>query len=345
MHNSDLSPIHQRPRIWTDIRLLPAAAALLEAHAEVAAGGDPATLPGSAAAIISAMINADGAWMDRAGPTLMAIARPGIGVDNIDLAAATERGILVINTPDGPTESTAEHAVALVLALAKQVVAADHRFRTAGWSAARLRGVEVRGKTLGIVGLGRIGRRVAQICRQGLGMRVAAYDPLAPAEAFAALDVVHVETLDNLLPQSEFLTLHCALTPSTRGLIGARELALLPKGAFLINVSRGAVIDQAALINALTTGHLAGAGLDVFDPEPLPNDHPLLQFPHVILTPHIASFTDDGVRVMHHGAVAQIVRLLRGEHPPHIVNPEALPGRRAKMNHGTQPDALPTDRP
>lgn len=324
MHNSDLTSIRQRPRIWTDVRLLPEAAALLEAHADVAAGGDPAALPGSAAAIISALVRADGAWMDRAGATLRAIARPGIGVDNIDIAAATERGILVINTPDGPTESTAEHAVALLLALAKQVVAADRRFREEGWNAARLRGVEVRGKTLGIVGLGRIGRRVAQICRQGLGMRVAAYDPLAPAEVFTALDVARADTLDNLLPQSQVLTLHCALTPETRGLIGARELALLPQGAWLINVSRGAVVDQAALIDALATGRLAGAGLDVFDPEPLPDDHPLLRLPNVILTPHIASFTDDGVRAMHLGAAEQVVRLLRGERPPHIVNPEAL---------------------
>ncbi len=331
MHTSDPSSAHQRPRIWTDIRLLPEAAALLEAHAEVAAGGDPATFPGSAAAIISALVNADGAWMDRAGSTLLAIARPGIGVDNIDIAAATERGILVINTPDGPTESTAEHAVALLLALAKQVVAADRRFHADGWSAARLRGIELRSKTLGIVGLGRIGRRVAQICRHGLEMRVAAYDPLAPVDAFAALDVVRVETLDDLLPQSQFLTLHCALTPATRGLIGARELALLPQGAFLINVSRGAVIDQEALINALSTGRLAGAGLDVFDPEPLPDGHSLLKLPNVILTPHIASFTGEGVCVMHHGAAEQIVHLLRGERPPHIVNPEALPGRMAEM--------------
>lgn len=332
MHTHDPSPVRQRPRIWTDIRLLSEAAAVLEAHAEVAAGGDPATLPGSAAAIISALVNADGAWMDRAGATLLAIARPGIGVDNIDLEAATERGILVINTPDGPTESTAEHAVALLLALAKQVVAADRRLRTEGWSAARLRGVEVRGKTLGIVGLGRIGRRVAQICRQGLAMRVVAYDPHAPAETFAALDVVQAETLDELLPQSQFLTLHCALTPATRGLIGARELALLPAGAFLINVSRGAVIDHSALVEALTSGHLAGAGLDVFDPEPLPEDHPLLRSPHVVLTPHVASYTDDGVRAMHLGIVEQVARLLRGQRPPHVVNPEALPGRLAEMN-------------
>lgn len=325
MHDSDPASVRQRPRIWTDVHLLPEAAALLEAHADVTAGGDPAALPGSAAAIISALVRADGAWMDQAGATLRAIARPGIGVDNIDIAAATARSILVINTPDGPTESTAEHAVALLLALAKQVVAADRRFREEGWSAARLRGVEVRGKTLGIVGLGRIGRRVAQICRQGLGMHVAAYDPLAPADAFAASDVVRVETLDELLVQSQVLTLHCALTPETRGLIGARELALLPQGAWLINVSRGAVIDQTALIDALTTGRLAGAGLDVFDPEPLPDNHPLLRLPNVILTPHIASFTDDGVRAMHLGAAEQVVRLLRGERPPHIVNPEALP--------------------
>lgn len=331
MSNNPSSFSTGRPRIWTDVRLLPEALRLLEAYADVVTGGDEAALPGSVAAIISALVDADGAWMDRAGPALLAIARPGIGVDNIDIAAATERGILVINTPDGPTESTAEHAVALLLALAKQVVAADRRFHTEGWSAARLRGVEVRGKTLGIVGLGRIGRRVAQICGQGLGMQVVAYDPLAPDDTFVTLNIVRAASLDDLLPQSQFLTLHCALTPATRHLIGARELALLPQDAFLINVSRGAVIDQGALIEALTTGKLAGAGLDVFDPEPLPDDHPLLQLSNVILTPHVASFTGDGVRVMHNGAAEQVIRLLCGERPPHIVNPEALPGRMAGM--------------
>jgi D-3-phosphoglycerate dehydrogenase len=212
----------------------------------------------------------------------------------------------------------------LLLALAKQVVASDRVLRTEGWRAARLRGIEVRGKTLGIVGLGRIGRRVAQICRQGLGMHVVAYDPPVPDETFAAMDVERAATLDDLLPPAQFLSLHCALTPETRHLIGARELGLLPPGALLINVSRGAVVDQAALIAALSNGRLAGAGLDVFDPEPLPDDHPLLRLPNVILTPHIASYTADGARAMHIGVARQVVQLLRGERPPHIVNPEAL---------------------
>jgi Phosphoglycerate dehydrogenase and related dehydrogenases len=160
-------------------------------------------LPGCTVAIITALIDASGAWMDAAGDALRAICRPGIGVDNIDIAAATKRGILVINTPDGPTESTAEHAVALLLALAKQVVASDRVLRTEGWRAARLRGIEVRGKTLGIVGLGRIGRRVAQICRQGLGMHVVAYDPPVPDETFAAMDVERAATLDDLLPPAQ----------------------------------------------------------------------------------------------------------------------------------------------
>jgi D-3-phosphoglycerate dehydrogenase len=313
-----------RPRIWTDVRLEAEAVALLEPHATLVTGGDAALLPGCTVAIITALIDANGAWMDAAGDALRAICRPGIGVDNIDIAAATKRGILVINTPDGPTESTAEHAVALLLALAKQVVASDRVLRTEGWRAARLRGIEVRGKTLGIVGLGRIGRRVAQICRQGLGMHVVAYDPPVPDETFATLDVARAATLDDLLPHAQFLSLHCALTPETRHLIGARELGLLPPGALLINVSRGAVVDQAALMAALSDGRLAGAGLDVFDPEPLPGDHPLLRLPNVILTPHIASYTADGARAMHIGVAQQVVQLLRGERPPHIVNPEAL---------------------
>lgn len=322
-------PAGDRPRVWTDIPLDPEALALLAPHADVTGGGDEGALPGSAFAIISALVDATGSWMDLAGPALTAICRPGIGVDNIDIAAASERGILVINTPDGPTESTAEHAVALLLALAKQVVASDRRLRAEAWNRARMRGVEVRDKTLGIVGFGRIGRRVAQICGQGLLMRVAAYDPLAPDDVFAAAGVTRAATLDALLQGSHFVTLHCALTPETRHLIGARELALLPPGAFLINVSRGPVVDQAALIAALDAGRLAGAGLDVFDPEPLPGDSPLLQMPNVILTPHMASYTADGTRAMHGGVAAQIVQLLHGERPPQIVNAGTWPGRMA----------------
>ncbi|MGQ9548688.1 MAG: hydroxyacid dehydrogenase [Roseiflexus sp.] len=325
--NTPAPPDH--PYIWTDVRLEEEAVALLESHATLIAGGDPALLPGCAVAIITALIDANGAWMDAAGSTLRAICRPGIGVDNIDISAATKRGILVINTPDGPTESTAEHAVALLLALAKQVGASDRILRAEGWHAARLRGIEVRGKTLGIVGLGRIGRRVAQICRYGLEMRVLAYDPLVSEETFAVTDVERAATLNDLLPQVQFLSLHCALTPETRHLIGRRELELLPPGAMLINVSRGAVVDQAALIAALNSGHLAGAGLDVFDPEPLPRDHPLLRLPNVIATPHIASYTTDGARAMHIGVAQQVIQLLRGERPPYIVNPEAWSGQRS----------------
>ena len=316
-----------KPRVWVERQLDPAALARLKAAAEVIVGGDPAELPGADAVIISSLPRADAAFMDRAGPTLKVIARAGIGVDNVDIPAATERGILVVNTPDAPTESTAEHAVALLLALAKRVVAGDMHLRGAEIPRAALKGTEVRGRILGIVGFGRIGRRVAEICGQGLKMQVLAYDPYVARERAAEMGVEMVDRLETLLARADFVTLHTALTPETRGLIGERELRLMKRGAYLINVSRGPVVDEAALIRVLEEGHLAGAALDVFDPEPPAPENPLLHMRNVVVTPHIGSFTDLGVKALSEGAVTQVLQVLRGERPPFLLNPEAWPGR------------------
>jgi D-3-phosphoglycerate dehydrogenase len=286
-----------------------------------------ADLPGAAAVILGADLPADGAFMDTAGESLKVIARHGIGVDNVDLAAATGRGILVVNTPDAPTESTAEHAVALLLALAKRVVAGDMKVRGSDIPQVRLQGTEVRGRVLGVVGLGRIGRRVAEICSSGLQMRIIAYDPyIDPAQA-ATLRVEIVAKLETLLAQADFVSLHPALTPETRHLIGRPELQRLKPTAYLINVSRGPVVDEAALTEALAEGRLAGAAMDVFDPEPPSPDNPLFRLPNVVATPHTASFTDLGRQAMSQGAVEQVLQVLRGERPPCLVNPEAWPGR------------------
>ncbi|HMO59256.1 MAG TPA: hydroxyacid dehydrogenase [Roseiflexaceae bacterium] len=313
-------------RIWTDARLHSEAQAIVRSYGELILGGDMALLPGAAAAIVSSLARVDGAFMDMAGPQLWAIARPGIGYDNIDVAAATQRGILVMNTPDAPTESTAEHAVALLLALAKRVTVGQERLRTGFFSIEGGPGMELRGRTIGLIGFGRIGRRVAQICSAGLLMRVLAYDPFTDW-SHTGEGVTPVHTLEALLGEADIVSLHTALTPQTRQLIGARELALMRPGAVLINVSRGPVIDEAALLTALRNGHIGGAGLDVYDPEPPDGENPLLFLPNVVVTPHIATYTDAAQLNMGRGAAEQVGRVLHGERPPSLVNPEAWPGR------------------
>ncbi len=320
-----------RPLIWMERRLHPEALARLEEVAEVIASTDLADLPGAAAAIVSSIPAVNAAFMDQAGPSLKVIARPGIGVDNIDIPAATQRGILVVNTPDAPTESTAEHAVALLLALSKRVVMGDMTLRGTDLPRARLLGTEARGRVLGVVGFGRIGRRVAEICALGLKMRVIAYDPYVDRTQAAALGVEMVDDLDTLLAQADFVTLHCALTPETRHLIGERELRRMKPGAYLINVSRGPVVDEAALVRVLEEGHLAGAALDVFDPEPPLPDNPLFRMVNVVVTPHIGSYTDLGTLAMSEGAAEQVLQVLRGERPTFLLNPEAWPGRVAPL--------------
>jgi D-3-phosphoglycerate dehydrogenase len=307
--------------------LHPTALAHLQAAAEVIANAGLDTLPGVDAVIINSLTLAGAGFMDQAGPTLQIIARPGIGVDNIDIAAATQRGILVVNTPDGPTESTAEHAVALLLTLAKRVVAGNNSLRGAAIPRAHLLGTETRGRLLGVVGFGRIGRRVAEICAQGLRMRVIGYDPFVVLGQTAVPGVMLVGDLDRLLAEADFVTLHTPLTPETYHLIGERELRLMKPMAYLINASRGPVVDEAALARVLTAGHLAGAALDVFDPEPPLPHNPLFRLPNVIATPHIASFTDLATQAMGMGAVEQVLQALGGERPPFLLNAEAWPGR------------------
>jgi D-3-phosphoglycerate dehydrogenase len=263
-----------------------------------------------------------GEVMDRL-PRLRIVARAGIGVDRIDIVAATERGILVVNTPDGPTESTAEHAIALMLNLCKQVMVGDRILR-AGRPFPALSemtpGLETSSAVLGLIGLGRIGSRVAQIARV-LGMKVLAYDPFITAERAVALGVELYLSVEELLPRVQVVSLHCPAIPETHHIINATTLKLLPRGSYLINVARGALVDHDALLEALRSGHLAGAGLDVFDPEPPVANHPLFSLPNTICTPHIGSYTAAGLLRMQVLACEQIINALRGERPTNLVNP------------------------
>jgi phosphoglycerate dehydrogenase-like enzyme len=316
-----------KPKVWTEVELHSSVVARLTEVAEVISGGKQATLPGVDIAIIGAS-KVNGAFLDHAGPPLKLVARHGIGYNDVDVPAATARGILATNTPDGPTEPTAEHTVALLLAAAKWIVKGDMYLRNnRPYTRSTLRGVEVRDLTLGIVGFGRIGKRVAEICGLGLRMRVVVFDPFLPVGSAAPAYVELVGDLDTLLTQADFLTLHTPLTPETHHLISTRELHLLKPGSYVINASRGPVLDEAALIAALQEGHLAGAGLDVFDPEPLHPDNPLLKMENVIVTPHSAGNTLQGSIRTGQMLVEQVLHVLRGERPPDLLNPEAWPGR------------------
>lgn len=317
-----------RPKVWLHQGLMPEALTRLSIVAEIIDNANLSNLPGVEAVVLGIGITADGEFMDAAGESLQVVVRHGIGVDNVDIPAATRRGILVVNTPDAPTESTAEHAVGLLLAVAKRIVAGDMSMRGTDIPRHGLMGTEIAGRSLGVIGCGRIGRRVAEICAAGLKMKVMTYDPYCAAWAErAGLGVEEVNNLDELLVRADIVTLHPSLTTETYHLIGERELRLMKPGAYLVNTSRGPVVDELALARVLSEGHLAGAALDVFDPEPPAADNPLLRLTNVVITPHISSFTDLGYQKMSDGVVDQLLQIFRGEQPRHLLNPEAWPGR------------------
>lgn len=314
--------------VWTGRELQPAALVVLGGVASVSVTrvgerNNWYAEAGTADAIIVAgQTFVTGEVMDRLGPRLRVIARTGIGVDRIDLDAATQRGILVVNTPDGPTESTAEHAIALLLNLCKQISVGERTLRSGQPFPALAEltpGLEVAGAVLGLVGLGRIGSRVATIARV-LGMQVRAFDPFIAPERASALGVTLVPMLTELLPYAHVVSLHCPSLPETYHIINAETLSLMLRGSYLVNVARGALIDEAALLDALRSGHLAGAALDVFDPEPPMTNHPLFALSTTICTPHIGSYTHASVLRMQVMACEQIVSALRGERPTNLVN-------------------------
>ncbi|MBT8241088.1 MAG: hydroxyacid dehydrogenase [Acidimicrobiales bacterium] len=249
-------------------------------------------------------------------PNLRVLSRIGIGYDAVDLAAATERGILVTNTPDGPTTSTAEHTIALMMAVAHELKPSAERLRDATGDYVSLQNsMELRDRVLGLVGYGRIGRRVAAMA-EAIGMRVLISDP--------ALD--DSVPLDEVLSSSDVVSLHAPATSSTIGMIDASALARMKPGSILINCARGPIVNTDDLLAALESGHLMGAGLDVTEPEPLPADHPLLHMPNVIVTPHIASNTVAGRARMERMAFEQMTLGLSGQRPTKLLNADVWKG-------------------
>jgi D-3-phosphoglycerate dehydrogenase len=224
-------------------------------------------------------------------PNLAVVGRAGVGVDNIDLVAATARGVAVLNAPAGNTVSTAELTMALILAMVRGVAAADASVRKGEWARSRFQGAELRGRTLGLIGAGRIGGTVAKRCR-AFGMDVVAYDPYRTDDGAAAMGVERAD-LDAVIERADIISLHVPLTDDTRGLISKASIARMKKGSYVVNVSRGGVVDEPALAEALTSGHLAGAALDVYENEPLEADSPLRTAPNLILMPHLGASTQE----------------------------------------------------
>src|SRR5262245_31913423 len=221
---------------------------------------------------------------------LKAVVRAGVGVDNIDVAAATRKGIVVMNTPGGNTVSTAEHTLALLFALVRQLPTADQSLKQGKWERNKFVGAQLAGKTLGIVGLGRIGREVARRAL-ALDMKVIGYDPFLAADRAAQLGIEAAPDLDTVLSKCDILTIHTPLTDETKDLIGERELGLMKPGARVINCARGGLVNEKALATALQSGRLAGAAVDVYEEEPPPADHPLVKLPNVVTTPHLGAST------------------------------------------------------
>jgi D-3-phosphoglycerate dehydrogenase len=258
----------------------------------------------------------------QAGSRLKVIGRGGVGIDNIDLEAASRRGVLVLNAPESNNVSAAELAVALLLAAARGVTRSDRLIRSGVWDRQFL-GREVKNATLGIIGLGRIGSLVARRAH-GLGMRVIAFDPYLSRQRAAELNVELFDDLHALLAQASFLTVHTPLTPETRGMIGQDELALLPADAIVVNAARGGIIDEAALGEALDSGRLFAAGLDVFELEPPQPDHPLLQRDNVVLTAHLGANTSEAQARVGEEILERTVLALQGDYSRGVVNAPAL---------------------
>jgi len=335
-------PVDPRPLVVVAGRVNPAGIAQLEREARVVvtADLDPRTIIDAAAEAQGILFRAgppcDEALM-RACPRLRVVGRHGVGLDTVDLAAATRLGIAVVHAPGSNSQAVAEHTLMLMLACVKRTVEIDRMTRRGDWRARHeVRNTELAGKTLGIIGVGNIGRRVARFAG-AIGMRVLGYDPYVPVDELRRRGVEPLDSLDALLPQVDVLTCHTPLTPETRHMIDARALARLKRGAIFINTSRGPVHSEPALFEALVTGHLAAAGLDVFEVEPAPLDLPLLNLDNVVCSSHVAGVTREANRTASLQVTGEMLRVLRGERPEALANPEVwpLPARARVVSAGS----------
>jgi D-3-phosphoglycerate dehydrogenase len=323
-----------RPRILIADPIAPEGVQLLRAVGEVDMKlGLPqdslvAIIPAYDALVVRSETKVTRAVLEAAA-RLSVVGRAGVGVDNIDLDAATERGVVVVNAPQGNTVAAAEHTTALLLALARHIPQADASMRRGEWRRKDFLGTEVRGKTLGIIGLGKIGSEVARRA-SAMDMQVVAYDPFVPAERARVVGAESVD-FEQLLLLSDFITVHPPLTAQTAGMLGAAEIARMKDGVRLINVARGGIIDEAALLEAVQSGKVAGAAIDVFTEEPPPAGHPLLSDPRIIVTPHLGASTAEAQERVALDVAEQIVDVLAGRPARYAVNAPLLPPETLKI--------------
>ena len=313
-----------QPKVWFERSILPDLVDQVARQATMlgpasATPDEPYAAMGGAEGIVASAHRYDAAVMDRA-PRLRVISRTGIGYDKVDLVAATERGIAVSNTPDGPTISTAEHTITLMLMVAKNIKQSEAALRGGGSDLyARHVGIELRDKVLGLVGYGRIARRVADIAA-GMGMRILAFDPYLDQDAFP--NDSRAASLTDLLGRADVVSVHVPLTEQSEGLFGDDAFTAMKPGAVFLNTARGGLVDLDALQAALDSGRLFGAGLDATQPESLPQGHPLLDRIDVVVTPHVAAGTAEAKRRIFLAAFEQVIQVLSGERPTNLVNPE-----------------------
>ena len=333
------SPIERRPRAWPLTRVRSSSwrdpstrtgAPLLESEARVVVCGDLTEegmigVAAEAAGILFFLKPACTERLMAACKALKVVGRYGAGLDTVDLPAASRLGIAVVHAPGSNSQSVAEHAMLLILSCAKQAQRVDRLTRAGTWGTVRARELfELKGKTLGIIGVGSIGRITARLAA-AFGMRVLGYDPYVPDDELRRRGAEPVKSLDALLPQVDVLTAHTPLTPETRGMINARTLGLMKKGAVFVNTSRGPVQDERALFEALARGHLGAAGLDVFEDEPSSVDNPLFNLDNVTVSSHVAGVTAEADRTMAMQVAGEMLRVLRGEMPHVLANRDLLP--------------------
>jgi D-3-phosphoglycerate dehydrogenase len=264
-------------------------------------------------------------------PNLIAASSNGAGYDTIDVDACTEAGVVVVNQSGGNKEAVAEHALAMMLTLSKRIVEADRQARTGqAIDRASYIGRELNGRTVGVLGIGNVGGRLTTMCRAAFNMRVLAYDPLLTAEQVKARGAEKVE-LDELLAQADYVSVHCPLTKQNRKMMGAAQFARMKPEAYFITTARGFIHDEEALAEALRKRQIAGAGLDVWEDEPPPHNHPLMAFDNVVVSPHVAGSTIEARENMGRIAAEQALEILDGKKPPRLINPEVWPAYRRRF--------------
>ena len=311
---------------------------VLRQHATVVALERP-----SPADIAAALANADGAIvryphlindavLDGA-KGLVIVASSGRGTDSIDVASCTAHGVAVANNPGYGTVPVSEHAIAMMLALSRNLISSGKALRSGGaWDKRTQLDVrDINGRTIGIIGLGLIGSEMTRKCIAAFGMKVLAYDPHVPRAKAEALGAVMVDSLDELLERADFVSLHAELNDASRGMIGEPQLRRMQRHAYLINTSRGKIVRQDALHKALTEGWITGAALDVFEDEPLAEPSPLWNLDNLILTPHVAGLSGDALHDLAESAVSQVLQALKGERPKHLVNSAAWDAARTRL--------------